>query len=342
MILENAAYLWLLLLLPLLIILIWWNRRRIISLRRTYFHDELFKSLNQGYWKLGEKIRLAGLYLSLACFIVALAGPKVGTEVREIKRQGVDMLIALDLSSSMNAEDIKPSRLDKAKYEINRLIDRLRGDRVGLIIFTGEAYLQSPLTLDYSALRLFLNIANTDQLPSSSTEIHEALEVAVSAFESETDEQPSEAAKVLLVVSDGENHSTEYKVPLSNLVDNNISVFTLGIGTRTGSNIPLYDEETGTLIGYKRDKEGKTITSKLNPNLLQTIAQEGNGQYYEIQRGSEGIDAFLGQIDEMEKGEFSSQEYADFKNQYQLVAGTGLFFLMIYLTVPHFKKPKND
>jgi len=342
MILENAAYLWLLLLVPLLMVLIWWYRRRIIAIRRRYFDDDLFKSLNKGYWKLGEKIRLGGLYLAIACFIVALAGPKVGTEVREIKRQGVDMLIALDLSASMNAEDIKPSRLDKAKYEINRLIDRLKGDRVGLIIFTGEAYLQSPLTLDYSALRLFLNIANTDQLPSSSTEIHEALEVAVSAFESDTEEQATDASKVLLIVSDGENHSTEYQAPLSSLVDENISVFTLGIGTRAGNKIPLYDEETGTLIGYKRDKEGKTIISKLNSELLKDIAQEGNGRYYEIQRGSEGIDAFLGQIDEMEKGEFSSQEYADFKNQYQLVAGVGLLFFMMYLIVPHFKKPRND
>src|SRR5690606_31326283 len=151
----------------------------------------------------------------------------IGTEVREIKRRGVDMLVALDLSASMNAEDVRPSRLDKAKFEINRLIERLDGDRVGLVVFTGEAYLQSPMTLDYSALRLFLEIADTDQMPSSATNFNAAMETALQAFEA-LEDNISVAAKVLLIISDGEDHSQSYNEALKKLINNSISVYTLG------------------------------------------------------------------------------------------------------------------
>ena len=340
MIWEHVAYLWFLLVIPLLVFALWYYKKKIRKVRRKYFSDSLFQSLQKGYWKWGDRLRQIAIYLSLACFIVALAGPKVGTEVREVKRKGVDMLIALDLSASMNAEDIKPSRLDKAKYEINRIIDRLKGDRVGLIIFTGEAYLQSPLTLDYSAMRLFLNIANTDQLPSSSTDIGEALEVADRAFENE-EEQNSNASKVLLIVSDGENHGSNYEEQLSALTEKQVNVFSLGLGTRTGAKIPIYENDTGQLVGYKRNEQGKVVTSVLKPQVLQQIANDGNGKYYEIQRGSQGIDAFLGAIDELEKGEFASQEYADFKNQYQIVLGTGLAFFLLYFFIPAYKRDKD-
>ena len=335
MIWEHAVYLWFLLVIPVLVFALWYYKKNIRKVRRKYFSDSLFQSLQKGYWKWGDRLRQIAIYLSLACFIVALAGPKVGTEVREIKRKGVDML------ASMNAEDIKPSRLDKAKYEINRIIDRLKGDRVGLIIFTGEAYLQSPLTLDYSAMRLFLNIANTDQLPSSSTDIGEALEVAERAFENE-DEQNSNASKVLLIVSDGENHGSNYEEQLSALTKKQVNVFSLGLGTRTGAKIPLYEDDTRQLIGHKRDEDGKVVTSVLKPQVLQQIANDGNGKYYEIQRGSQGIDAFLGAIDELEKGEFASQEYADFKNQYQIVLGTGLVFFLLYFFIPAYKQGRHD
>jgi len=339
MIWQNIHYLWLLAIIPGLVLLVWWNRKRILDVRRKYFEDSLFENINKGYWKLADKIRQAGIYLAIGCFIIALAGPKVGTEVREVKRQGVDMLIALDLSASMNAEDIKPSRLDKAKYEINRLIDRLQGDRIGLIIFTGEAYLQSPLTLDYSALRLFLNIVNTDQLPSATTEIGEAMEVALNAFETSENEQGSNAAKVLLIVSDGENQSTGYKKNLEDLKDKGVRIFSLGIGSSDGSRIPVYDEDNN-LLGYKRNKEGQIVTTKLNPELLKTVASSGGGSYFEIQRGSEGIDALLGELDELEKGEFASQEYADFKNQYQWLVAAGMAFLTLYFIIPVYKEDK--
>lgn len=337
MIWQDSIFLWLLLIIPLLIGVNWWYNRKLDEKRKSYFGAELFERLRTGFWPRGKRIRMGSLYLGLALLIIAAAGPKIGTEVREVKRQGVDLLIGLDLSDSMNAEDVKPSRLEKAKYEVSRLVDRLNGDRVGLVVFTGEAYLQAPMTLDYSALRMFLNIADTDQMPSSSTNFSAAMETASEAFEStDEDGQNVQAAKVFLVISDGENHGESYDEKLNQLLEQNVSVYTLGIGTESGGNIPLYDEE-GSLMGYKRNQEGEVITSKLESSVLRSIANQADGEYHEIRSGSSGIDSFLGRLDELQQGEFSSQEYADFKNQYQWLAGIGLVFLFMGMVFPEFK-----
>lgn len=336
MIWESPLYLWLLLCLPILIVLIWYRNRYIQKIQKKYFEKNLFNTLRKGFWSTGAAIKTVFFIIGLGFVFTALAGPKIGTEVREVKRRGIDMLIALDLSASMNAEDVRPSRLEKAKFEINRLIERLKGDRVGLIVFTGEAYLQSPMTLDYSALRLFLEIVDTDQMPSSATDFKAAMETAKTAFES-LEENTAEAAKVLLIISDGEDHGQSYSEALNELISSSISVYTLGIGTTSGTTIPIYEQQSGQIVGYKRDREGKVVTTSLQRDILRQIASESNGNYYEIERGNDGIDAFLARVDELEKGEFSSQEYADFKNQYQWMGALGLFCLVCSVLVPRHK-----
>lgn len=337
MIWQDSHYLWFLLLVPILVGIVYWYNRRMSTKREKYFGKELFQKLRTGFWPLGNRIRQVSLYVGLTLLIIAASGPKIGTEVREVKRQGVDLLVALDLSASMNAEDVKPSRLEKAKYEISRLIENLEGDRVGLIVFTGEAYLQSPMTLDYSALRMFLNIAETNQMPSSSTDFSAAMETAVEAFSDEEEsESESQASKVLLIISDGENHGDSYDASLQELQEESVSIYTLGLGTEAGTNIPLYDE-SGSLIGYKRDDEGQIIDTRLQTEVLQNIASEGGGEFYEIRSGSTGIDAFLGRIDELQQGEFASQEYADYKNQYQWLTGIGLAFILLGMIFPYYK-----
>ncbi len=341
MIWQDGIYLWFLLVIPILLGVSWWYNNQLAEKRKQFFGAELFEKLRSGFWPLGKKIQNISIYAGIAFLIVAAAGPKLGTEVREVKRQGVDLLVALDLSASMNAEDVKPSRLEKAKYELSRLIDRLKGDRVGLVVFTGEAYLQSPMTLDYSALRLFLNVAETDQMPSSSTDFSAAMETASEAFSSMEEEQNSQAAKVLMIISDGENHGESYSSSLEQLREQNVSVYTLGIGTSSGATIPLYDN-SGSVMGYKRNESGEVITSQLQPEVLRSIADQGNGKYYEIRSGGSGIDAFLGRLDELQQGEFANQEYADFKNQYQWLAGIGLLFLLIGMVFPKFKVTKEQ
>lgn len=342
MIWQNPLFLWLLLLIPILAGGVWWYNKKRKDQREQFFGTDLFEKLRKGFWSLGDRLKSISLYVGLAFLIVALAGPKVGTQVKEVKRQGVDLLIALDLSASMNAEDVKPSRLEKAKYEISRLIDRLKGDRVGLIIFTGDAYLQAPMTLDYAALRLFLNIADTDQMPNSATDLSAALEAAGRAFDSAKDaNNNTKAAKVMLIISDGENHGESFSEALESVREENIAVYTLGIGTRAGGTIPIYNDQSGVLLGYKRDEQGKAITTTLAPDVLQQIAEDGGGAYYEIQAGNDGIDAFLARLDDLQQGEFASQEYADFKNQYQWLAGIGLGFLLVSLVVSSYKSSKK-
>ncbi len=337
MIWQSPLLLWLLGLIPLLILGVWFRTKSLQKKRALYFTDELFSKLRKGFWKPGDVIKTIFIITGLSFLLLALAGPKIGTEVREVKRQGVDMLIALDLSASMNAEDVRPSRLEKAKFEINRLIERLKGDRVGLIVFTGEAYLQSPMTLDYSALKLFLDIADTDQMPSSATDFKAAMETALTAFES-LEENETEAAKVLLIISDGEDHGQSYDTPLQSLIEKNIYVYTLGIGTDAGTTIPIYEDNSSNLIGYKRDRSGKVVTTSLQSAELRQIANKGNGTYYAIERGNDGIDAFLARVDELEKGEFSSQEYADYKNQYQWMGGLALFCFTCAYLIPTYRK----
>jgi Ca-activated chloride channel family protein len=315
---------------------VWLRGRAIRNTQKKFFDSDLFDSLRIGFWETGSSLKISLMVTGFIFLIVSLAGPKVGTEVREVKRRGVDMLIALDLSASMNAEDVRPNRLDKAKFEIRRLIERLKGDRVGLVVFTGEAYLQSPMTLDYSALLLFLEIVDTDQMPSSATDFKAAMETSLAAFQS-LEESSTEAARVLLIISDGEDHGQSYDEALDNLIEANISVYTLGIGTQEGTTIPLYEEETGQLIGYKRDREGRVVTTSLQSNVLRQIASTGSGNYYSIERGNDGIDAFLARVDELEKGEFSSQEYADFKNQYQWLAALALLCFVAAIAVPNYR-----
>jgi Ca-activated chloride channel family protein len=341
MIWDSFTYLWLLILIPLMGIGGVLSYRYKMKLRKRYIDDPIFTNLYMGDWKAGRRFKDGFMLLGIALLIIALAGPKIGTEVREIKRQGIDLMIALDLSASMNAQDISPSRLEKAKYETIRLVSQLSGDRVGLIVFTGEAFLQSPLTVDYSALRLFLNIADTGQMPSTTTNFDAAFVEAKRAFEGTMAESNSDAAKVLLVISDGENFGMDYSQSLRDLVNIGVQVYSIGVGTTAGGTIPELDGKTGRVTGYKRDREGAVVTTKLESETLQKIADAGNGRYFEIQRGNENFDAFINRIGELQKGEFASQEYADYKNQYQTVALIGLCCIALAVAIPRYRKPKS-
>lgn len=331
MIWDNSTYLWLLLLVPLIYAGYWLYSRYQVKKREKLFDERLIQNLRKNYWKTGDKVRLFSLMAAAVFFIIALAGPKIGTEVREIQRQGVNLLIALDLSNSMNAEDIRPSRLEKAKFEINRLVNRLQGDRVGLLVFTDQAFVQSPLTTDYSALRLFLDIANTEQMPTSGTNFTSALDKAREAFQ--TVDQQDGAANVLLFVADGEHHGPDYSRALRELTESGVIIFTVGVGTEEGGLITLYNSDN-EMIGYHRDNRGQTVTTRLEPETMREIAQAGGGEYYEISSGSDNIEPFFSKLDELERGEFTTQEFADYKNRYQVVLLAGLFFFVIGLFFP--------
>jgi len=332
MIWENSTYLWLLFLIPVIWGLFWWLRVARQRHRKDLFDDRLLSLLRLNFWKTGDRVRFGSFLAALFFFILALAGPKIGTEIREVERSGVNMLIAIDLSRSMNAEDISPSRLDKGKFEVNRLIERLEGDRVGLLVFTGEAFVQSPMTLDYSALRLYLDIVQTDQMPSSTTNFEAALIKAEETFQS-VDEN-SDAANVLLFIADGEDQGPGYRSAVERLNEMGVKIFTVGIGTEQGGRIPIY--ENGNLRGYHRDNQGNEVTSQLQSQTMREIAALGGGSYYQINSGSDTIEPFLSRLSELERGEFASQEFANYKNRYQLMVAIGMFFLCLSLFFPDF------
>lgn len=336
MIWEDGIYLWFLLLIPLLYGAYWWYKNQQSRRRLEYFNDRLVKQLRKNFWEAGDKFRLITFMIAMLFFIVALAGPKIGTEVREVQRKGVNMMVALDLSNSMNAEDVRPSRLEKAKFEINRLITRLQGDRIGLLVFTDQAFLQVPFTTDYSALRLFIDIVNSDQMPSGGTNFREAMRTAQESFDSLNGQEQGNAADVLLFVGDGENHGPDFRSELESLADHGVVIFSVGIGTPEGGPIPVYNEN-GSLVSYKRDSEGNSINTTLEPQTLQEISNAGNGEYYEIRSGSDNIEPFFSKLDELERGEFSSQEFADYKNRYQVLLAIGMVFLLITLFFPESK-----
>ncbi|CAN5433904.1 VWA domain-containing protein [soil metagenome] len=332
MIWENSTYLWLLLLIPVFWGIFWWIRVLRHKHRRELFDDRLLSLLRLNFWKKGDRVRFFSFLAAIFFFVIALAGPKIGTEIREVERSGVNMLIALDLSRSMNADDISPTRLEKAKFEVNRLINRLDGDRVGLLVFTGEAFVQSPMTLDYSALRLYLDIAQTDQMPSSTTNFRAALVKAEETFLSI--EENTDAANVLLFIADGENHGPDFRSAVERLNRMGVSIFTVGIGTEQGGRISVY--ENGAFRGYHRDNQGNEVITRLGTQTMREIAALGGGNYYQISSGSDTIEPFMSRLEELERGQFSSQEFANYKNRYQLMVMIGIVFLCLSLFFPDF------
>lgn len=337
MIWENAGYLWFLLAIPLLILVVWYIYRRTHKKRTRYFKDNLFKDLYKTYWPLGSRLKNISLYMGIGILTIALAGPKIGTQVKKVKQKGVNMIIALDLSASMNCQDVSPSRLDKAKYEIDRMLNRLQGNRVGLIVFTGAAYVQSPLTSDFSALKMFLNVAETNQMPNSTTNFRAAMVAAKKAFDDvDKKSDASKASKVLVIVSDGGNQGYNYHQALKSLVKEHVYVYTIGVGTQQGGAIPLFNK-SHQLKGYLRDKNGRVVTTHLKSKTLKEIAHEGDGQYYQIGEDGSDINGFIHQLDKLQKGDFGEQQYADYKNQYQWLAVVGLGFMLISIILPKYR-----
>lgn len=333
MIWENSEYLWFLLLLPILGGIHFWYRAYSLKRRAALFDDRLTSVLVNNYWRVGDKVRFITFLTAVFLFIIALSGPKIGVEVREIERRGLNLMIALDLSRSMNAQDVVPSRLQKTKFEINRLINQLQGDRVGLIVFTDEAFVQVPFTTDYSAFRMLLGTTNTDQMPRSGTNFQSALRLAAESFESI--EAQSEAADVLIFIADGENHGPDFQAELNHLISRGVVIFAVGVGTAEGAPIPMYGED-GSVTGYHRDRAGNVVTTRLASETMRRISSDGRGEYYEIRSGSDTIESFFSRLNELERGEFSTQEFADYKNQYQILLISGFLFFVISLFFPDY------
>jgi Ca-activated chloride channel family protein len=268
------------------------------------------------------------LILGALIFIgIALIGPKVGQKLTEVKRKGVDIIIAFDTSISMNAEDVKPNRLMRAKYETGKFINRLRGDRVGLVAFAGISYLQCPLTLDYSAAKLFLDVIDTGVIGTQGTAIADALETSLKAFKSREKKH-----KVIMVISDGEDHEGDIPAVMEKVKEQGAVIYSVGVGTLTGSPIPVKNQ-SGSEFEFKRDRSGRVVTSALEERTLREIATLSGGIYYNLRSDADVFEKLYNEILKMEQKEIRSHEYSDYQERYQLFLVIGIILLIINLTI---------
>jgi Ca-activated chloride channel family protein len=276
------------------------------------------------------------LLAALFFFLVALARPQIGTRLEEVKRKGVDIFVAIDVSKSMLAEDIKPNRLTKAKHEVASLVERLKGDRIGLIAFAGEAFVQCPLTLDYGALKMFLDIMEPGLIPIPGTALGKAIEKAIGSF-LETERKH----KVLLIITDGED-TVEDPLKMAELAEKEgIVIYTVGIGSPQGVPIPMYDN-SGKHTGFKKDRQGNVVTTKLEQLTLEKIALQTNGKYYNATPAEMELGKIYDEIDKMEKKELASRIFSQYEDRFQYFLSIGLILLIIDMLLPERKNVKRE
>ena len=316
------------LLVPALVALAWWAHARKQRDLERLADRRLLERLTATVSRRGQMAKTVLLVCAVALLVTALARPQFGSRVETARREGQDILIALDLSLSMVAEDMAPNRLEKAKFAIADLIDRLDGDRIGLIAFAGDAFVQSPLTLDYGAARLFLNAMDPDIMSVQGTNLGQALIVALDAF-AETDRRH----RVLVVITDGEDHEGEVNDALDRAVEEGVRIYTVGIGSPEGVPIPELGA-AGQAQGFKRDTDGAVVTTRLDEAVLQRLADRSGGAYYRASPAGTELSALAEELTAGEGQEFESELVTVFDEQYQIFLGLALLLLVAEVLVP--------
>ncbi len=322
------SYLWALWAAPLVVLLSLYAtwRRRVMQNR---FGDlALVQRLSQSVSGRRRRYKSFMMTVIVALMAIALAGPQVGTQLREVKREGIDLLIALDVSTSMLAEDVAPNRLGRARNEIKRILGELQGDRVGLIIFAGDAFIQCPLTTDYSAVRLFLDVANPDLLPTPGTDFGAAIRMAIQAFEvPSADIDPNATrSKALLIVSDGENHVEGLETMITQAREANIVLYAAGVGDVTGTPIPVYNDR-GQRTGYKRDLQGQIISTRLEEAGLKALSADG--AYFQVARTSSSLSQLIPALNQLDQSTLAVEEFEDYDLKYQWPLALALLLLCL-------------
>ena len=325
--LDEKAYFYLLLVIPVLVVLYMlhglWKRRA----QRRFAEARLLRRLapDRSYFKPQLKFLL--LLGALALLVVGLVNPKMGTKLETVKREGVDIVFAVDVSKSMLAEDIAPNRLEKAKRLVSEIINELASDRVGIIAYAAQAYPQLPITTDYGAAKMFLQSMNTDMLSSQGTAIGQAIDLAATYFDDE-----EQTNRVLFIVSDGEDHSEGgMQEAVEKATEQGIRIYTIGVGSTKGAPIPI--KRNGVLESLKKDAQGEVVITRLNEEVLSEIASEGNGEYIDGSNTADAV-AFISEtLQQMDKMEFEAKQFAEFKDQFQWFLGGALLLLFLDIFV---------
>ncbi|HAH23025.1 MAG TPA: hypothetical protein DCL77_04560 [Prolixibacteraceae bacterium] len=318
---ANPEYLYALLLIPALMIFYWYSRSQRRKALAKFGQKEILSVLMPNASSARPAIKFIVLLLALASAIIAIARPQFGSQLKTVKREGIELIIALDVSNSMLAEDIQPSRLEASKRAISQLVDKLSDDKIGLIVFAGEAYTQLPITSDYVSAKLFLNSINTQIVPTQGTAIGAAIDLGAKSF------TPNFAgSKVLIVITDGENHEDDAAGAATKAAEQGIIVDAIGMGLPKGALIP--DFSNGQK-GYKKDSKGNTIVTKLDEPMLQKIAQTGKGIYIRANNTQIGLNTLFNEVNKMKKTEMESQIYADYDEKFQYFIALCLFLIFL-------------
>jgi len=317
--------LWSVILVMLLSLYALW-RRRILMAR--FGEVDLVRRLATSVSGRRRRYKSTLMTITVGLICIALAGPQIGTQLREVKREGVDLVIALDVSASMLAEDVAPNRLGRARNEIKRILGELRGDRVGLVIFAGDAFIQCPLTTDYSAVRLFLDVANPDLLPTPGTDFGAAIQMAIQAFEAPSVSLDPDAnrSKALLIVSDGENHVEGLESMISQALESGIKIYAAGVGDVTGTPIPVYNDR-GQRTGYKRDLQGQIVSTRLEESGLKALSRDG--AYFQVARTSSSLSQLIPALNQLDQSTLAVEEFEDYDLKYQWPLALALLLLCL-------------
>lgn len=320
--LDTPNYFYLLLLIPVLIgVYLWnsiWKKKKITEFGSGNYLKRLAPEASTTSKPLIKMVLLA---VTLGALILALVNPKFGTRIETVKRQGVDIVFAIDVSKSMLAEDIAPSRMGKAKQLASQIINNLASDRIGIVGYAGSAFPMLPITTDYSMAKMYIQDMHTDMVSSMGTALSQAIEVGSNYFD-----DPN-TSKVMILISDGEDHGDGISNAVAMAKDKGIKIITIGVGTPEGGQIPI--KQNGRIAGYKKDVDGSTVITKLNDETLKEIAQKTGGTFMYGSKTDEVLQLVDQTLQKVEKTDFESQQIADFQSQFQWFIGLALLLLII-------------
>lgn len=326
---AQAQYLLLLLLIPVFFLL----HALVLRLRRKRimkFGDRnLVAQLMPSYSKGKAWVRVALFSIAFFFFVIGLSRPQIGAKLKEHETRGAEIMIVLDVSNSMLAEDYSPNRLERAKLAISRLVDKLRDDRIGLIVFAGNAFVQLPITTDYVSAKMFLNSISTESVPVQGTAIGEAINTAMRSFSAQ-----SEKSRAIVVITDGENHEDDPVAAAKQAAELGARVFTIGVGSPEGKPIPM----NGELL---KDKNGEIVVTRLDEDVLQDVAKVGNGLYVRAGNSEFGLNPIIDDIKKMDDEKYNSIVFEEYDEQFMYFLGIALFFLVVEMLVGDRKSKRH-
>ena len=320
--LEEKIWFWAFIIIPvMLMVFLWtffWKKR----IQKSFGSAVVLKRLSPDLSFFKSSLKFIILCLAVGFLVIGLINPKIGTKLETIKREGVDIVFAIDVSKSMLAEDVAPNRLEKSKQLVTQIINNLASDRVGIIAYAGKAFPQLPITTDYASAKMFLQSMNTDMLSSQGTAINEAIQLSRNYFDDE-----EQTNRVLIILSDGEDHNDLSVEVAEAASEEGIKIYTIGVGSENGGPIPL--KRNGVVRSYKKDQNNETVITKLNEETLRLIANEAKGGYINGSQTADVVEQIRAVLSAMDKKEFEAKEFAEYKDQFQWFLGIGLFFLIL-------------